>query len=96
MFNVLATARYLCSTVASAAGCARASRRLRLKSRPGPRRVPRSAGPAYIKTYEDIKEILNPGRFQVVDAVPPAASEGTEPERRDGGSNEQGAQEVPA
>ena len=40
--------------------------------------------PAYIKTYEDIKENLESRRFQVVDARAAGRFRGTEPEPRDG------------
>ena len=54
------------------------------KSRPEPAEFHAVLDPAYIKTYEDIKENLESRRFQVVDARAAGRFRGTEPEPRDG------------
>ncbi|XP_068826384.1 3-mercaptopyruvate sulfurtransferase isoform X3 [Capricornis sumatraensis] len=54
------------------------------KSRPEPAEFHAVLDPAYIKTYEDIKENLESRRFQVVDARAAGRFQGTEPEPRDG------------
>ncbi|XP_070645869.1 3-mercaptopyruvate sulfurtransferase isoform X3 [Bos indicus] len=54
------------------------------KSRPQPAEFHAVLDPAYIKTYEDIKENLESRRFQVVDARAAGRFRGTEPEPRDG------------
>ncbi|XP_020735396.1 3-mercaptopyruvate sulfurtransferase isoform X4 [Odocoileus virginianus] len=54
------------------------------KSRPEPAEFHAVLDPAYIKTYEDIKENIESRRFQVVDARAAGRFRGTEPEPRDG------------
>ncbi|XP_040493412.1 3-mercaptopyruvate sulfurtransferase isoform X1 [Ursus maritimus] len=54
------------------------------KSRPEPAEFRAALDPAFIKTYEDIKENLESRRFQVVDARAAGRFRGTEPEPRDG------------
>lgn len=55
------------------------------KSRPAPAADFRAAlDPAFVKTYEDLKENLESRRFQVVDARAAGRFRGTEPEPRDG------------
>ncbi|XP_030711939.2 3-mercaptopyruvate sulfurtransferase isoform X1 [Lagenorhynchus albirostris] len=54
------------------------------KSRPEPSEFHAVLDPAYVKTYEDIKENLESRRFQVVDARAAGRFQGTEPEPREG------------
>lgn len=54
------------------------------KTRPEPAEFRATLDPAFIKTYEDIKENLESRRFQVVDARAAGRFRGTEPEPRDG------------
>uniref|UniRef100_A0ABI7XSF2 Sulfurtransferase n=1 Tax=Felis catus TaxID=9685 RepID=A0ABI7XSF2_FELCA len=54
------------------------------KSRPAPAEFRASLDPAFVKTYEDVKENLESRRFQVVDARAAGRFRGTEPEPRDG------------
>lgn len=54
------------------------------KTRPEPAEFRATLDPAFIKTYEDIKENLESRRFQVVDARAAGRFKGTEPEPRDG------------
>lgn len=54
------------------------------KSRPAPAEFRATLDPAFVKTYEDIKENLESRRFQVVDARAAGRFQGTEPEPRDG------------
>ncbi|XP_026926642.2 3-mercaptopyruvate sulfurtransferase isoform X1 [Acinonyx jubatus] len=54
------------------------------KSRPAPAEFRASLDPAFVKTYEDVKENLESRRFQVVDARATGRFRGTEPEPRDG------------
>ncbi|KAB1269552.1 3-mercaptopyruvate sulfurtransferase [Camelus dromedarius] len=62
------------------------------KSRPTPAEFSATLDPAYVKTYEDIKENLESRRFQVVDARAAGRFRGTEPEPRDV-SEDDGAEE---
>lgn len=54
------------------------------KSRVVPTEFRAALDPAFVKTYEDIKENLESRRFQVVDARAAGRFRGTEPEPRDG------------
>uniref|UniRef100_A0A5F9DBB6 Rhodanese domain-containing protein n=1 Tax=Oryctolagus cuniculus TaxID=9986 RepID=A0A5F9DBB6_RABIT len=54
------------------------------KSHPAPAEFHAQLDPAFVKTYEDIKENLEARRFQVVDARAAGRFQGTEPEPRDG------------
>lgn len=54
------------------------------KSCPEPAEFHAVLDPAYIKTYEDMKENIESRRFQVVDARAAGRFRGTEPEPRDG------------
>lgn len=54
------------------------------KSRLVPTEFRAALDPAFVKTYEDIKENLESRRFQVVDARAAGRFRGTEPEPRDG------------
>ncbi|XP_012331816.1 3-mercaptopyruvate sulfurtransferase isoform X3 [Aotus nancymaae] len=54
------------------------------KSHPAPAAFTAQLDPAFIKTYEDIKENLESRRFQVVDCRAAGRFRGTEPEPRDG------------
>ncbi|XP_004456439.1 3-mercaptopyruvate sulfurtransferase [Dasypus novemcinctus] len=54
------------------------------KSRPAPAEFHAVLNPAFLKTYEDIKENVESRRFQVVDARAAGRFRGTEPEPRDG------------
>lgn len=65
------------------------------KSRPEPSEFHAVLDPAYVKTYEDIKENLESRRFQVVDARAAGRFRGTEPEPREGNPDVRGAREVP-
>ncbi|XP_035127685.1 3-mercaptopyruvate sulfurtransferase isoform X1 [Callithrix jacchus] len=56
------------------------------KSHPVPAAFTAQLDPAFIKTYEDIKENLESRRFQVVDCRAAGRFRGTEPEPRDGWS----------
>ncbi|XP_055230533.1 3-mercaptopyruvate sulfurtransferase isoform X3 [Gorilla gorilla gorilla] len=55
------------------------------KSQPAPAEFRAQLDPAFIKTYEDIKENLESRRFQVVDSRATGRFRGTEPEPRDAG-----------
>ena len=59
------------------------------KSRPAPAEFRASLDPAFVKTYEDMKENLESRRFQVVDARAAGRFRGTEPEPRDGNKHAQ-------
>nr|XP_054325718.1 3-mercaptopyruvate sulfurtransferase isoform X4 [Pongo pygmaeus] len=54
------------------------------KSQTAPAEFRAQLDPAFIKTYEDIKENLESRRFQVVDSRASGRFRGTEPEPRDG------------
>ncbi|XP_077024843.1 3-mercaptopyruvate sulfurtransferase isoform X2 [Tamandua tetradactyla] len=66
------------------------------KSRPVPAEFHAALDPAFVKTYEAIKENIESRRFQVVDARAPGRFRGTEPEPRDVFHMQMGTSVVPA
>lgn len=65
------------------------------RSRPVPTEFRATLDPAFVKTYEDIKENLESRRFQVVDARAAGRFRGTEPEPREGNRAGRRGWEVP-
>lgn len=65
------------------------------KSRPVSAEFRATLDPAFVKTYEDIKENIEARRFQVVDARAAGRFQGIEPEPRDGNGAGRGAGRSP-